>query len=112
MYSTGGDRRTSRALWQQLRQTADNEWVRNNAAWRLSQLDALDQIDELERIVTAFTRSTGTPPASWQTLMGGGWLRGEPLDPSGTPYLLDRGTGRVAVAPDSKLSPLPVEPGT
>ena len=112
MYSTGGDRRTSRALWQELRRTADNDWLRNNAAWRLSQLDALDQIDELEKIAGAFTRRTGVPPASWQTLVRGGWLKGYPLDPSGSPYLLDPGTGRVTVDPGSKLYPLPVEPGT
>jgi hypothetical protein len=112
MYSTGGDRRTSRALWQQLRQTADNQWLRNNAAWRLSQLDALDQIDQLEKIVSAWTRRTGAPPASWQTLVRDGWLRGEPVDPSGAPYALDAGTGRVSVRPDSKLYPLPIEPGT
>jgi tetratricopeptide (TPR) repeat protein len=50
-YGKGGDRQTSRALWQQLYQAADNEWLRNNAALRLTQLDALDQIDQLEKIV-------------------------------------------------------------
>ena len=111
MYSTGGDRPTSRTLWQELRRTADNEWVRNNAAWRLAQLDALDQIDELEKIVRAWTSRTRVPPASWQTLVRGGWLRGEPLDPAGARYILDAGTGRVSLGPDSKLYPLPVEPG-
>jgi hypothetical protein len=111
MYATGGDRRTSRALWLQLRET-DNQWLRNNAAWRLAQLDALDQIDQLERIVRAWTARAGASPASWQTLVQAGWLRGEPLDPSGSPYALDPQTGRVTVRRDSKLSPLPVEPGT
>jgi len=111
MFSTGGDRRTSRALWQQLRETADNEWLRNNAAWRLAQLDALDQIDQLETIVRTWAGRTGAPPDSWQTLVRAGWLRGEPLDPTGTPYVLDAGTGRVGVRADSRLFPLPVEPG-
>ncbi len=111
MFSTGGDRRTSRALWQQLRETADNEWLRNNATWRLAQLDALDQIDQLEQIVSAWTRRTGVPPAAWQTLVRAGWLRGEPLDPTGSPYFLDGVTGHVTVRPDSRLYPLPAEPG-
>ena len=109
MSTTGGDRRTSRALWQQLRETADNEWLRDNAAWRLAQLDALDQIDQLQRLVSAWTRRTGAPPASWQVLVRAGWLRGEPLDPTGARYVLD-GAGRVTIGSDSRLYPLPVEP--
>jgi hypothetical protein len=110
-YGKGGDRQTSRMLWQQLYQTADNQWLHNNAELRLTQLDALDQIDQLERIVSEWTRRTGAPPASWQVLVRTGWLRGEPLDPSGSLYLLDARTGRVNVRRDSKLYPLPTEPG-
>ena len=110
-YGKGGDRQTSRLLWLQLYQTADNEWLRNNAQLRLAQLDALDQIDRLEKMVAEWSRRTGAPPASWQTLVQAGWLNGEPLDPAGTPYVLDPRTGRVDVLPDSKLYPLPTEPG-
>ncbi len=110
MYATGGNRRTSRLLWQELAQTPDNDWLRRNAQWRLQQLDALDQIDHLERIVAMWTRRTGEPPASWEVLVRGGWLRGEPVDPSGTPYEIERSSGRVTVRRESKLFPLPVEP--
>ena len=89
-YGKGGDRQTSRMLWQQLYQTADNEWLHNNAALRLAQLDALDQIDQLERITSAWTRRTGAPPPSWQVLVRAGWLRGEPLDPAGFAYCSTR----------------------
>lgn len=41
----GGDRRTARFLWRQLRDAADSEWLRREAERRLRQLDALDQID-------------------------------------------------------------------
>ena len=44
----GGDRGGSRLLWQQLRETGNNDWLRANAELRLAQLDALDQIDGLE----------------------------------------------------------------
>ncbi len=110
MYNAGGDRRTSRLLWQHLSQAQDNKWLRENALWRLAQLDALDQIDRLEQIVTAWTRRNGAPPASWETLARAGWLRGVPVDPSGSPYVLDSATGRVTVSRDSKLFPLPTEP--
>jgi tetratricopeptide (TPR) repeat protein len=106
----GGDRRGSRQLWQQILETADNEWLGNEAARRLVQLDALDQIDQLQAIVAAFTRETGRRPWSWADLVQAGLLRGIPLDPTGIGYVLDPQTGAVTVARESKLYPLPTEP--
>jgi len=106
----GGERRGSRFLWQQLAQTADNEWLRSEATRRLAQLDALDQIDQLQAIVAGFVRQSDRRPASWADLVQAGLLRGTPLDPTGVGYVLDPRTGAVTVAPESALSPLPVEP--
>lgn len=103
----GGDRRSSRLLWQSLRETADNEWLRNNAAWRLQQLDALDAIDQLTAVVAAYRARTGELPPSWAALVRAGLLRGLPLDPTGSPYALDPATGAVRLAADSRLNPLP-----
>jgi tetratricopeptide (TPR) repeat protein len=103
----GGDRRGSRLLWQSLRETADNEWLRNNAAFRLEQLDALDAIDRLTAIVAAFKARTGEFPASWDALVRARMLRGLPIDPSGAPFRLNPTTGAVSLAPDSRLNPLP-----
>jgi len=103
----GGDRRSSRVLWQSLRDTADNEWVRNNAGLRLSQLDALDAIDQLMVVVAGFKARTGQNPASWDTLVRARMLRGVPLDPTGVPYVLDPTTGTVTVGAASALNPLP-----
>jgi TPR repeat protein len=106
----GGDRRASRALWQSLAQNADNEWLANNAAWRLQQLQALDDVDALTALVRRFVAAGAAPPLSWDRLVRAGYLRGVPADPAGTPYALDPGSGRVDVAPDSPLQPLPTEP--
>jgi tetratricopeptide (TPR) repeat protein len=103
----GGDRRSSRVLWQSLRDTADNEWLRNNATLRLAQLDALDAIDRLTAIVAAFKARTGELPASWDTLVRARMLRSLPLDPTGAPYVLNPATGAVGIAADSRLNPLP-----
>jgi tetratricopeptide (TPR) repeat protein len=103
----GGDRRSSRALWQSLRDSADNDWVRNNASLRLAQLDALDGIDQLTTVVRDFTARTGSIPASWDALVRERMLRAVPLDSTGVPYVLDRGTGSVTVAANSGLYPLP-----
>lgn len=111
----GGDRESSRRLWRAMQETADNEWVRNNAAWRLAQLDALDAIDRLEAVVAEFRKRTGAAHASWEALVRAGLLRGIPLDPRGIPldpggkaFVLDSATGSVTLSPESSLNPLPV----
>lgn len=84
----GGNRSGSRALWQQLAQ-ADEEWLRNSAQLRLAQLDAMDIMD------------------AWRRARDAGQRPGLPLDPSGTPFVIDPGTGDIAVSRESRLFPLP-----
>lgn len=106
----GGDRESSRLLWQQMLETADNDWLREQAQLRLAQLDAMDQIDELEAIVAAYGARTGRRPVSWRALVDAGLLRGVPQDPTGLPYELDDQAGAVTLSLDSRLRPLPTEP--
>lgn len=103
----GGDRRSSRLLWESQLAVADNDWLRNDARRRLQQLDALDAVDELQAIVRLHASRTGAFPASWEALVRTRYIRAIPLDPTGTPYVLDPQTGAVAVSPDSSLQPLP-----
>ena len=110
MLTRGGNRQASRAMWTQLRQSDDNDWLRNTAELRLLQLDALDQIDTLERLVQEFARRSGKPAGSWEQMVAAGLLRGIPVDPTGTPYTLNFADGEVTVAAWSKLHPLPTEP--
>jgi len=55
----GGDRQSSRQLWQQLYDTTDDTWVRDNAQMRLAQLKALDDIDALALMVRRHTEARG-----------------------------------------------------
>jgi len=104
----GGDRRSSRQLWQQLYETTDDTWVRNNAQLKLQQLKALDDIDALALLVRRFAEVRGRAPADWSELVAMRWLAGTPLDPSGTPYeLRPDSPGGVALSEQSSLSPLP-----
>ena len=106
----GGDRRSSRTMWEAIRESAEIDWLKNEAERRLMQLLALDQIDALQRIVDEFTRAGGAPPADWTPIVRAGRLRGTPLDPSrAVPYVIDA-SGRVGVSKTSPLFPLPVEP--
>jgi len=104
----GGARATSRTLWGEIANNADADaWLKSQATWRLNQLDAMDGIDLMERLVQQYRARAGVLPATWADLIRAGLLRGIPADPEGTPLRLDAATGRVSLDPRSKLNPLP-----
>lgn len=106
MLIEANDRDSSRQLWGQILKS-DEPWLRRRAERALAQLNALDQIDQLQALVT----TAGLPPGepySWSAVMRRGRLRGIPLDPAGTPYEIDPATGTVSVARTSPLAPMPL----
>jgi tetratricopeptide (TPR) repeat protein len=106
----GGSRDSSRQLWQQIRDEAEHDWLRDQAEHRLRQFHAMDQIDAIQRVVSEYALRFGAPPRSWADLLRAGYLRGVPVDPAGNEYVLDSATGAVLLAPSSILNPLPLEP--
>jgi hypothetical protein len=101
----GGDRASSRQMWEDIRTTADNDWLRGSAERALNQLKALDEIDELQRLIDRATAQSGkSPPAG--LIQSGGRLF---VDPTGVPYEIDA-SGRVRLGPKSSLFPLPNQP--
>ena len=102
----GGRRDSSRVLWQEIAKS-DLEGLRNEAQRRLTQLDAMDQIDQLQAAADAYERQTGRPVADWDDLRQAGYLRGSPADPTGAPYRIQ--SGRVTLDKSSRLNPLPVQ---
>ena len=110
MLAKGGDRETSRLLWRQLYESANNDYAKIAARTKLMQLDAIEQIEQLQPLVDRVAERLGEPVTSWRTLAVMGVARGEPVDPTGVPYVLQP-TGRVTVSEHSTLFPLPLEPG-
>ena len=110
MLVRGGDRETSRLLWRELYETANNDYARIAARTKLMQLDAIEQIEQLQTLVDRVAARSGEPVTSWRALAAMGVVRGVPQDPSGVPYTL-LPTGRVALSEKSTLFPLPLEPG-
>jgi tetratricopeptide (TPR) repeat protein len=110
MLTRGGNREASRALWSQIGQSDESDWLRKTSQIRLAQLDALDEIDVLTRIVGDFEKRSRQRPQSWRQLAAAGAVDGIPLDPAGAPYTLDPDTGEIGVSKDSPLWPLPTEP--
>lgn len=108
----GGDRQASRFLWRQLFDSSEVEWLRRQAQFRLTQLDAMDVLDVLNGASRRFAARVGRPAQHWQELIAGERLPGVPPDPTGVPYDLDPATGHIDVSPQSPLWPLPVDPPT
>jgi hypothetical protein len=104
----GGDRQSSRTMWQAIRESAEIEWLRNDAERRLLQLNAADFIDQVQTDVDR-ARARGVPASSWQDLLRARAIRGVPVDPTRTPLELDQ-TGTVRLSRQSPLFPLPEEP--
>ena len=104
----GGDRKSSRLMWEAIRESAEIDWLKNDAERRLNQLQALDEIDAIQADIDR-AAARGVVGRDWLTLVRGGAVRGVPVDPSGTPY--DIGPdGRVALSSKSPLFPPPNEP--
>lgn len=105
----GGDRRSSRTMWQAIRESAEVDWLRGDAERRLAQLDALDQIEALQRFVDQYAAKTGEAATDWRSLVRAGAIGGIPLDPARIPYEITT-DGRVRLSQASPLWPLPQEP--
>jgi hypothetical protein len=105
--ANGGSRASSRMLWTEIDRNAEAEWLHRQARFRLRQLDAMDGIDLIERVVLQYRQRTGVLPASWEDMIRARMLRAVPRDPTGTPFQLNAATGQVTLDPTSSLNPLP-----
>jgi len=101
----GGNRQASRTMWLAIRQSAEIDWLKEDADRRLEQLDVLDLIDGVQRAVDIARPRTGTL-TTWPGLIRAGVLRGVPLDPAGVPLDIDS-DGQVHLSVKSRLYPLP-----
>ena len=89
--------------------SADSEWIRNEAIRRLAQLQALNDIDQLSELTQRFLLARGRFPDSWSELVEAGFLAEVPEDPTGRVYVLDLVNGTLNVSSESELFPLPSE---
>ena len=104
----GNDRAAARFLWQQIAKS-EEAWLRRNAD-ALLQLRAMEEIDQLEAGVQRFPPAAGVQ-YTWDDFLRRRVLIRLPVDPVGSPYVLDPVTGRVTVSKQSPLFPMPEEPG-
>ena len=110
MLADGGGRSTAREIYGRMYEDSTDEKVKEMAQLRLLQLDALDQIDVLEKVLDTFKTRIGRCPVNWKEVapvfraarlpMDGS---GAPLDPSGTPYVFGKTNCDVELNYESKI---------
>jgi hypothetical protein len=106
----GGDRAVSRFLWEQIRASAEQDWMRKTAERNLVQLNTLDHIDTLQPHVDRYVSRNPAGPLTWDRLVRAGVFPGIPLDPTRTPYELNPWWGTIIVSDQSPLYPMPGDP--
>jgi tetratricopeptide (TPR) repeat protein len=104
----GGDRESSRRMWEAIRESSEVDWQRQDAERRLSQLRALDEIDELQAGIDRLASSGRVLPRDWDGMLRARLITRLPVDPAGTPYAFDG--AQVSLSPSSSLYPPPDEP--
>ena len=119
MKSEGGSRATARAIYQEMYDSAPDEAVKRTAESRLQELKWFDERDAINEKLAETKTRTGECPQKLSDITSalltvnlpdgdfGVNARGDLVDPTGAPYLLDRTECRVEI--DRNLSKLPLE---
>ncbi|HKS26828.1 MAG TPA: hypothetical protein VJS44_03370 [Pyrinomonadaceae bacterium] len=111
MLARGSSIQLAREIYTRMREQSEDEQVKVFAAYRLAQLDSLEERAIITRILSAYNaRTGGRCPASWReisTEVRAAGLRvdssGSPVDPTNYPYMLaDKGCS-VDLHPESKI---------
>jgi tetratricopeptide (TPR) repeat protein len=96
MFQRMGDRATSLELWSEVRDTAQDEYVRRVAEKHVHDLTLEVHLEVLRAAVEAFRGANGRLPAELRQLVDAGLLSAIPVDPDGRPYVYDPGTGELS----------------
>lgn len=118
MKTQGGSRETARAIFTEMLTSSDDEQVQITAKRRLAELDSIDEREAIDSSLAKSKAATGHCPASFAEIVadlssiklpaGNEFevnARGQLVDPTGAPYLLDRVNCRAAI--DTQNSGLP-----
>lgn len=98
MVADGGSRDTAREIYTRMFEQSEDAQVKDMARKRVLQLDSLDRVDQLKKILNTYRDRVGKCPAYWTDLGSRA-----PLDPTGVPYILKPGTCVVELNPKSEI---------
>lgn len=103
LLAKGGDRESSRRMWRQMYEQAEEGIIRENARVRLLILDSLDRRDAVAAAASRFEERFGRRPRQLEELAASGLWRGPLADLGGYPFGYDAGTGRVFIQQQSPM---------
>jgi tetratricopeptide (TPR) repeat protein len=98
----GDGTETSKMIWAEIFNTTPNETIRKSALEHLQGLQALQDVQELDRIAENYNKGFGHYPKTMQELLEAGLVRQIPTDPTGVPYVYGS-DGKAKVGPDSTV---------
>jgi predicted transcriptional regulator len=98
----GESRETSVMLWTELYESSTDEAIKQNARINLELLRTDEDIDHINEIAEQFAERAGHPPRSVREMAQAGLIAGEPLDPRGVPYVINR-DGKAQISEKSPL---------
>lgn len=107
----GGSREGARQMYQHLYEESNDDWVKQTLLRRLLQVDSFEQRDLIRRVLGEYSTRFKRCPSSWKDIATALLaLRfridantGAPLDPAGTPYLLEKNGCEVELDPRSQV---------
>lgn len=111
MLARGSSPQLAREIYTRMHEQSDDQQVKVFAAYRLAQLDSMDERALITRIISDYSaRTGGRCPSAWREIsmeLRAARLRvdaaGAPLDPTNLPYVLtDKGCS-VELHPESKI---------
>ena len=116
MKTQGGSRETAREIYLQMRDEAEDQQSRENAEIRLMELDSLEQMEVVTRLLQRRREETGRCPSDLRQVLpglarvelpGGRSFSvnadGELVDPTGVPYSIDPGNCSLVLGATSKI---------
>ena len=102
----GGSLETSRIIWSELYESTRDPNIKKNAARQLQSLKAQEDEEHLDQLAKEYKERFGRYPESIEELISAQLLAGEPVDPSGLPYIMGReGKSRLNPASPIVISP-------
>jgi hypothetical protein len=102
----GNDLETSRLIWGEVYNSTQDELIRHRALQHLQAIQANLDLQRLNEVSEAYAAKLGHFPASIRDLQESGYVRGDPKDPEGYPYVV----GPAGVPQLDPQSPVILDP--
>ena len=98
----GDSRETATMLWTELLDSSTDDAIKETARINLELLRADEDVDQINALAQRFIAKAGRPPTSVGEMAQAGLIGGEPVDPTGHPYVIGL-DGKARISSKSPL---------